>query len=168
MSVGEMAFDLGAQRLDLADDTILDLGWQVLIGKIDRRLEMGKNAGQAIPPTAVEAAKLAVELAQRLTALRLGLGRGEIGDGFGLQQIELAVEKGPAGKLAGLREAESETGQRPHDRGEHRATAVQMQLGDILPRSAVRPREPQDQPVVEPLSGRGIDKPCPASEPRRG
>src|ERR1700730_6037147 len=118
MSVGEMAFDLGAQRLDLADDTILDLGWQVLIGKIDRRLEMGKNAGQAIPPTAVEAAKLAVELAQRLTALRLGLRRGAIGDGFGLQQLAPALEKGPAGELTRLGEPQPETAKHPHDSGD--------------------------------------------------
>jgi hypothetical protein len=35
-------------------------------------------------PAAVEAAELAAELAERLTPLRLSLGRSKIGDCFGL------------------------------------------------------------------------------------
>ena len=119
---------------------------------------MRKYAGQAITPAAVAAAELAIELAERLASLRLGLGRSEIGDGFGLQQIELAVEKGPPGELAGLGEPQTETAQYLHDGGEHGAAAMHMKLGDILPGGAARRRKPQHQPVVEPLLGRGIDQ----------
>ena len=41
MSVGEMAFDLGDQRLGLTEDAVLDFGRQILVRKIDRRFEMG-------------------------------------------------------------------------------------------------------------------------------
>ena len=79
-----MAFELGDERARLAGNPILDLRWQVLVGKVDRSLEMGENAGEAIAPAPIKVPELALELAQGLAALRFGLGRGEIGDGFGL------------------------------------------------------------------------------------
>ena len=84
----------------------LDLGRQVLVGKIDRRFEMRQEAQQPLAPAAIQRPERAVELAQRLAALRLGLGGGEIGDGLGLGQVELAVQKGAAGEFAGLGEAQ--------------------------------------------------------------
>jgi len=119
---------------------------------------MRKYAGQAITPAAVAAAELAIELTERLAALRLGLGGNEIGNGFGLQQIELAVVKGPAGELSRLGEPQPEAAQRLHDGGEHGAAAVHMEFGDVFPGGAARAREPQYQRVIEPLSGRGVDQ----------
>ena len=98
--------DLCRKRAGLASNLSLDLGRQVLVGKIDRRLEMRQQSQQTRAPAAVERAKIAVELAQRLAPLRLGLGRDEIGDRLGLRQVELAVEKGAAGEFAGLGEAQ--------------------------------------------------------------
>ena len=142
MPIGEMAFDLGDEFLCLSEDATVDLRRQILIGKIDRRFEMGENSGQAIAPAVIEAAEFAVELAQRLATLRLRLGRGKIGDGLGLQQIELAVDKGAAGEFAGLGESQPEAAQRLRHSGEHGATAVHMKLGNILSRRAPRRREP--------------------------
>src|SRR5208282_6721303 len=88
----------------------------------------------------------------------------EIGDGFGLQEIVLAVEKGAAGKLAGLGEPQTKAAQYLHDSGEHGATAVHMKLGDILAGGAARRRKPQRQPIVEPLSGLRVAQ---ISSPRR-
>src|SRR5262249_27379457 len=84
VSVGEMALDLGNQPLGLSEDPILYFGREVLIRKIDGCLEMGEHTRQAPAPAAVEITELTVELVERLAALRLGLGRSEIGDGFGL------------------------------------------------------------------------------------
>src|SRR5258705_13282745 len=99
-----MALNFGEEGLRLPADAILDLGRQVLVGKIDRRFEMGEDPGQPIAPAPVEAAELAIELAQCLAALRLGLGRRKIGDRLGLQQIELAVEESAASEFAGFGE----------------------------------------------------------------
>jgi hypothetical protein len=124
---------------------------------------VGENARQALAPAAVEITKLTVELAERLAALCLGLGRREIGDSFGLEQIELAVEKGAAGKFAGFGDPQPEAAEHLHNRGEHRATAVHMKLGDILTGGAARRREPQHEPVIEPLTCLGVDQ---TSSPR--
>jgi len=142
MPVSEVTRDLGDELLGLTEYTILDFAGQVLIGKIDGRFEMRENARQAVAPALVEAAELAVELAERLAALHLGLGCREIGNGFSLQQIELAVEKGAAGKLAGLGEPQSKLAQHLHDSSKHGATAVHMKLCDIFPGDAARRRKP--------------------------
>jgi hypothetical protein len=142
MAVSEMVLDLANERAGFAENSILDLRRQILVGKIDRSLEMGEYARQAIPPTPIKLPEFAAQLAERLAALRLGLGRNEIGDGFGLQQIELAVQKRPAGELARFGKAQTEAVERLHDSSEHNAAAVYVKLGDILSGRAVRPREP--------------------------
>src|SRR6516162_5249248 len=114
---------------------------------------MGENACQTLAPATVESAELALELAERLATLCFGLGRGKIGDSLGLQEIELAIEKRPLSKLAGLGEPEPKAAQYLHDSGEHGATAVHMKLSDVLAGGAARRRKPQHQPVIEPLSG---------------
>src|SRR5260370_13677140 len=67
--------------------------------KSDCRLEVGEDAGQTIAPATINVTQFAAELPHCLAALRLGLGRGEIGDCLGLQQIEFAVEEGTAGGI---------------------------------------------------------------------
>ena len=74
-------------------------------GKSIAGLEVGEDAGQTIAPSTINLTQLAAELPHCLATLCLGLGRGEIGDRLGLQQIELAVEEGAAGEFAGLGEA---------------------------------------------------------------
>ena len=111
MAVGEMAGDFSGELAGLGEDAIFDFRRQILVGEIDRGFEMGEDTGQAMRPVAIKAAERAVELAQCLAALRLGLGRSEIGDRLGLSKVELAVQKRAAGKLPGLSEAQPEPAQ---------------------------------------------------------
>ena len=62
-----------------------DAGRQILVGKIDRRLEMGQRAQAERAPVLVEAMQRAIHLLQRELALLLGLGRDQVGDGLGLR-----------------------------------------------------------------------------------
>ena len=105
MPVGQVTLDFGNQALRLTTDAVLDFRRKVLVRKIDCRLEVGEDAGQTIAPSTINVTQLAAELPHCLATLCLGLGRGEIGDRLGLQQIELAVEEGAAGEFAGLGEA---------------------------------------------------------------
>ncbi len=167
VAVGEMALDLGGELAGFGEDAVFDFRRQIFVGKIDRGFEMGESMGQPARPIAIEIAEFAVELAQCLTALRIGLGHREVGDRLGLGEVELAVQKGAAGELAGLGEPQPEPAQRPHYRGEHGAAAVQMELGDILAGGARRGREPQDESVVERLPGRRVDDPASSGGSRR-
>src|SRR5262249_44943948 len=107
-------------------------------------------------------AEIARELALRLAALGFGLGGNEIADRLGLQQIELAVEKGAAREFAGFGEPQPEPAERLHDGSEHSAAAMQMKLGDIFCGHALRCRKPQHEPVIEALSTLRIDHPAAA------
>ncbi len=167
MPVGQMALDLGGERPGLVGNAIGDFGGQVLVGKIDRRFEVGEPGGHAPRPAPIQIAEPALELPHGLAALRLGLGGGEIGHRLGLGQVELAVQKRPAGEFARLGEAQPEPAQDLHQPGNDRAAAVQVKLGDILAGAAVRRRKPQHEAVVEPLAGFGIDEPSTPGQPRR-
>src|SRR5579872_6168159 len=105
-----MRIDLGREHSGLGCNLSLDRRRQILVGKIDRRLEMRQYPKQTRRPAMVYRPELAIELAQRLAALGVGLGRGEVGDRLGLHQVELAVEKGATGKFAGFGEAQPEPG----------------------------------------------------------
>ena len=167
MPVGQVTLDFGDQRFGFARDAILDFRGKVLVRKIDCRLEVREDAGQTIAPATINLTQLAAELPHCLAALSLGLGRGEIGDCLGLQQIELAVEEGAAGEFAGLREPQPEPGERLHDGSEHGAAAVQMEFRHILAGRTPRRREPQDEPVIEHVSALRIDEAPPLRDPRR-
>jgi hypothetical protein len=167
MPIGQVTLDFGNQAPRLTKDAVLDFRRKVLVRKIDCRLEVGEDAGQTIAPTTINLTQLAAELPHCLATLSLGLGRGEIGDRLGLQQIELAVEEGAAGEFAGLGEAQPEPGQRLHDGGEHGAAAVQVEFRNILAGCTPRRGEPQDQPIVERLSALRIAKAPPLRDPRQ-
>ena len=66
--------------------------------------------------------------------------------------------KGAPSELAGFGEAQTQSAKHAHDRAKHGAAAMQMKLGDILTGGTVRPREPKHQPIVERLSGGGVDE----------
>ena len=74
---------------------------QILVGEIHRRLGPGQCRQQVAAPGFALPAEGAVELAQGLAALGRGLGLHQVGDGFGLGQVELAVVEGLAGEIPG-------------------------------------------------------------------
>ena len=130
-------------------------------GKVDGRFEMRQHAQQPGRPAAIDRAEAAVELAQGLSALRLGLGGDEIGDGLGLREVEPAVEKGAAGDLLG---SASRNPIRPNTaitarRGRRRGSPWTWNSGDILAGGAVRRWKPQRQAVVDVLAGLGVREP---------
>ena len=166
MPIGQMTLDFGDEPLGITKDSILDFRGKVLVRKIDCRLEVCEDAGQPIAPATINVTQFAAELTQCLAALSLGLGRGQVGDCLGLQQIELAVEEGAAGEFAGLGEPQSKARQHLHDRSEHRTAAVQMEFRHILAGRAPRPWKPQDQPLIERVSALRIDKAPPLRDSR--
>src|SRR6516165_9387975 len=122
-----MAIDLGHQYTGLGGNPILDRRRQILVGEVDDGFEMGEEMGQAPTPVTVEGSQFAVELAQSLPPLGLGLGSDEVGDRFRLRQIQLAVEKSAAGELSWLREPQTKAPERFYNRGQDGPAAVQMQ-----------------------------------------
>ena len=106
-------------------------------------------------------------LPERLPALRLGLGRHQVGEPLDRGEIHAAVLERAAGELAGLGVAEAfELRERRQRRGDHRAAAVDLQLGDVLAGLALRRREPERQAFVDDLAGGRIAHPRQRRPPR--
>ena len=140
-----------------------DAGRQVLVGEIDRRLEMGQRAQAQGAPILVEAMQRAIHLLQRQPALLVGLGRDQVGDGLGLGEVELAVLEGAARELAGLGQAaETQLADRLQGALDHGAPAMQVQLGHGLAGLGVGRLEPHDQPAIDRLAAFRIEDGCAA------
>ena len=125
------------------------------------------------PPGLGAIAEQALELAIGLPALRLGLGADQIGQALDRGEIEPAVLEGAARELAGLGRPQAfDAAERAEHRGNHRAAAVQLQLGDVFAGLAVRAREttapaPRRSLRRWPDRARGRGRPCaaPAARP---
>ena len=73
-----------------------------LVGKIDAGLDQRRSLDDLRAPVARAVAEQALQLAQRLAALPVGVGMDQIVETFGLGEVELAVLERAAGKFAGL------------------------------------------------------------------
>ncbi len=84
-------------------------------------------------------------------ALRLCLGLDQIAERFGLEKIELSIQKRALCELARL--GMPHTGEMPtklfKDGGNNRAAAMKMKLGAILSGKAGRPRKEQHQTAIQ-------------------
>src|SRR5258707_1024089 len=100
-------------------------------------------------PARIEFALRAVGVAHGKAALRLGFRIDEIRQRLGLDQIELAVEKGAAREFAGFRMPDAV---KARDRFQHlgrdRSAAMDLELGDILTGETARSRKKQHEAVV--------------------
>jgi hypothetical protein len=90
------------------------------------------------------------------TPLRLGAGLEQVGKSFRLDQVYPVIGKGPAGKFPGLRQ--SHAIYRAKDfkhRIDHRRTTMNMKLCHIFTGRTQRSGHPNDEPLVDDLSGPG-------------
>jgi hypothetical protein len=95
---------------------------------------------EAPAPAGIEFRLGAVGVKDCQAALGFGLGRDEVSEGLGLGEVEFAVEKGAAGKLAGLGVADAgDSGQRIQLSRNNCLAAVDLELGTVLAREGVRP-----------------------------
>ena len=179
--LGDLVAQAAQQSSAGRDQILRHVGF---VGEIDPRLDQRQRLDQPRAPAFGAVAEQAFHLPERLAALRLGLGTDQIGQAFDRGEIELAVLERAAGELAGLRRPQPlDPAERSQHRGDHRAAAVQLQLGRVLAGLAVRPGKPQRQRLVDHLTayadrargrappgaarGGGRSAPCSAS-PARG
>ena len=89
----------------------------------------------------------------RLAPLHLGLGIDEVGEPFDRTEVHLVVEKGPTGKLAGLRRpAPRDRGQRPEHRRHDGAAAMELAFGYILAGEARGSGKPEEERPIQDLA----------------
>jgi hypothetical protein len=126
------------------------VGWNLLIGKIDRGLDPCGGADQFATPVLVKLAETALQLTNRLTSLGFGLGFDQVREGLRLGEIEASILDGSPRELAGL--GQSQAGQRaqfiqqPRD---NRWPSMRLELNDVLAGVGAGPGKPQDKRGVD-------------------
>ena len=77
----------------------------LLLGEVERGLDQHAQLDQLVAQRVDLLRERAGERAARRARGRFGAGLDQVADRFGLRQVELAVEKGPLGELARLRQS---------------------------------------------------------------
>lgn len=129
------------QRLDRLDRRRHQFrGHIALVRKIDAGFDQGRGFDDALAPVARAIAEQALQLAERLAALAIGVGVNEIVEAFGFGEVELAVLERPPRELAGLGRARIRNLRNSgEERRQYRAATMDMEFGDVLTGGACLP-----------------------------
>ena len=132
----------GRHRLRGLDEVI------ALVRKIQRRLEPRHHVEERALDGADGHRERAFELIEGRARLERRDGIDQIGDGLGLDQIELAVEKGAKGELARFGQPRAGFDGAREDRGQHHGAAVRRDLDHVFAGVGLRRRERRDDELV--------------------
>ncbi len=122
---------------------------QILIGKVDIRLQMCEGGNQRGAPALIKPPELPLHLAQRLAGLRFCFGIDKIAEPFRRGQIHLAMLKRAAGKLPRRRRAEPvKRRQLGKQCGQDGRAAMQVKFHHIFAGKAVRPWKCDDKRLI--------------------
>ena len=126
------------------------------LGKIERGFEPRAHAHDRIEQRLHAIGKFALETSHRGACASFAAAGDQIGDRFGLRQIELAVEKCAFGEFAGPRRTSAESERATQKLVEHDRTSVRMKFDDILAGERPRRREVNGETAIERLFVAGI------------
>jgi hypothetical protein len=105
-----------------------------------------------------------LQLSQSLAALRVGVGKYQVGQTLDAGQIKLAILKGAAREFAGLRRAQTlDLRQRIEYGRDDRTPAMHLQFDGVLSRLAFWAGKEQRQRIVNGFPGSRIAQPCEGS-----
>jgi len=86
-----MLRNIARQQPNLFARFLEEILWKLLVRKVDCGLGQCGDADQLLSPALVQAGQATGRLVESLVSLRRGLGIDQIGDGFGLGEIEAPV-----------------------------------------------------------------------------
>ncbi len=157
-AVGQNCCNLVAQLLrSMKRRTDQILGHVGLVGEIDPGLDQRQRLDQPPPPRFGAVADQTLELPKRLPPLRRRLRGDQIAKTLHRSEIEPAALERPPGELARLgKAAAGNRSQCIKHAGDHRVTAVQLQLSHVFAGLALRARKPQRQRLIDRLTARRI------------
>src|SRR5579884_2702588 len=125
-----------------------------LVREVDQRFDHGQGFDQAAPPGLGANADQPFELPEGLPALRLRFRHNQIGEALDRRQIEPAILEGAARELAPFsRTAARHRTQRLEHSGDDGMSAMDLKLGYVFTRLAVRRRKPERKRFVDDVAG---------------
>ena len=131
-----------AQRVDL------------LVGKVERRLDQHAQLDQLVHQAMDLARKLAGQRAQRRAGRLRRAGLDQVGNRLGLGQVQLVVEKGTAGELARLRQPRTEFQAASQQLLHHHWAAVALQFEHVLAGKGMRRGKVEQDALIDSRASR--------------
>ena len=124
----------------------------VLLGEIDPGFQMGQGFEHLIAGRGGAAAEVAFELTARGAQGQAGLGGYQIHHPLRLGEVQLAIQEGALGELAGARRDRPAGQQTRQHLAGHQHPAVTGEFDAVLAGKTVRCAENQHQPVIQRVS----------------
>ena len=154
-----MRADLDPQRTDGGEQLCLHLRRQILVWKVDQGFLPRQRQTQPARPIAIQIAKRAIQLPQRLAPLRVRFGGDQIEHRLRRDKVQLAVQEGAACELPRFGGTQARGRQGARDGANDSWAGVQMKLGGILARIGSGTRQPQHHGPVQQVSIRAAKGP---------
>ena len=124
-----------------------------LVGKVDTRLNQRQSLDNLPPPSLRPVADQALELTERVTALRWRFRRDQVRQTLHLREVKPAILERPARELPRFGQpAVVDRAQSIQHGSDHRVTAMQLQLCHILTGLAAGTRKPKCNRLVDHLA----------------
>jgi len=121
----------------------------LLVGKVDGGLDVGSKPRDLRLQSGDARGEFPLHRAHRGARGGRGAGIDEIGDRFGLGDVDLAVEKCPFAELAGPRHAAAKFEEPLQHQVEHQCAAVALKLQDVFAGERGGRRKIQGQALVQ-------------------
>ncbi|MCY1174370.1 hypothetical protein D9M73_145700 [compost metagenome] len=121
----------------------------LFLRKVDRRLDVNTQGNQRLGEAVHTLGEFPLQRAQGVARCLAGTGLDQVGDGFGLRQVELVVKEGALAELARASQTTADlyTALQQHVQN-HRA-AVSLQFKHVLTSERIRPGKEQSNPFVQ-------------------
>ncbi|OLB60903.1 MAG: hypothetical protein AUI11_11970 [Acidobacteria bacterium 13_2_20CM_2_66_4] len=129
-----------------------------LVREIDRRLEPRDEVEERGVEACDRGRQRPLELIEGGARLERRHRIDQIGDGFGLHQIDPAVEERAKRELAGLGKARAPIDCRFDDRAQDHRASVRAHFDDIVARIGMRSGERRDDNLIDRLCGGGVSR----------
>ena len=149
--------NVGEQTLDFGGDFAPRRESDVFVGEIDLDFQMGANRDDLRAHFGDARGQCAGELRQRVGEGGIAARGDDVGDGFGLGQVDAAVEKCAAGEFAGRGEARAGGDCDRDDAADDELAAVALDFGDVLASKAGRLTHHECERAIDAGAGGGID-----------
>ena len=129
---GEQRLENLLHALDLVCDIARTEEIEILFGEVENGLDEHSQVNELIAAHADLAREFADQAPRGGANARRCRGADEVGDSLGLGEVDLVVQKGALGELAGLGKTRAQIEAASQDQREHSRAAMPLQLQDVF------------------------------------
>jgi len=145
----QQGVEVVAQGVEVGGEARVGEEVDLFLGEVDRGFDVGAQVDQALEQGIDALRELALQAARGGAGLGFGSGGDEVGDGFGLREVDAPMAEGALAELAGPGAAGAERHAAGEQQVEHDRAAVGVQFDHVFAGEGLRGVEAQDQALVD-------------------